>query len=106
MQPKIKNIFFAACSLLLSQSLAAQPSKAFAPAKAEYSVPKSAADDKWKLPQRLSHLAQPTPFLPKYSVEQLPFFCKMEAKWNKTTAVPFKFRLGEVQEEEKMEGKH
>jgi hypothetical protein len=40
-----------------------------------------------------------------YSVEQLPFFCKMEVKMEKTFKFPLKVRLGEVQYVEKMEGK-
>lgn len=40
-----------------------------------------------------------------YSVEQLPFFCKMEVKMEKAIKFPVKVRLGEVQYVEKMEGK-
>lgn len=50
-------------------------------------------------------LAAPGAFPQWYSVEQLPFFCKMEVKMEKTFKFPVKFRLGEVQYVEKMEGK-
>ena len=40
-----------------------------------------------------------------YSVDQLPFFCKMEVKMEKAIKFPVKVRLGEVQYVEKMEGK-
>lgn len=54
---------------------------------------------------RISISKYNNPTLPKYSVDQLPFFCKMEVKMEKKTKVPVKIRLGEVQYTEKMEGK-
>ena len=64
-------------------------------------------DAKWKKPSASATKKElPTsPFLPNYSIEQLPFFCKIEAKMSKKYTLPLKIRLGEVQEEEKMEGK-
>ena len=50
-------------------------------------------------------LASPATFPKWYSVDQLPFFCKMEVKMEKAFKFPVKFRLGEVQYVEKMEGK-
>ena len=45
-------------------------------------------------------------FLNRYDVEDLAFFCKIEVKLEKKLQIPFKFRLGEVQYTEKMEGKY
>jgi len=49
----------------------------------------------------------PVPALPVvYSVNNLPFFCKWEVKMEKAAAFPVKFRLGEVQYVEHLEGKY
>ena len=46
------------------------------------------------------------PFLsPNYYATQLGFFCKQEIKLEKTTKIPFKFRLGCVEDCDRMEGK-
>ena len=41
-----------------------------------------------------------------YTVEDLAFFCRLEVKIEKKLLMPFKFRLGEVQYTEQMEGKY
>ena len=41
-----------------------------------------------------------------YYVTQLGFFCKQEIKFEKSTKIPFKFRLGTVAECDQMEGKY
>lgn len=41
-----------------------------------------------------------------YKVEDLAFFCKLEVKIEKKLKIPFKFRVGEVQYTERMEGKY
>ena len=38
--------------------------------------------------------------------KKLPFFCDLELKLEASTKMPVKFRLGEVQAVEKLEGKH
>ena len=49
----------------------------------------------------------PTPALPKaWKYEDLAFFCRLEVKMEKAAKFPIKFRLGEVQYVEKMEGKY
>jgi hypothetical protein len=56
------------------------------------------------LPPR--QVASPTPFLsPGYYASQLGFFCKQEIKLEKTAKIPFKFRLGSVDDCDRMEGK-
>ena len=45
-------------------------------------------------------------FLPQWSAENLPFFCKIEHDWSKNRArVPLKFRLGSVDYVDWLEGK-
>ncbi|KAA3636331.1 MAG: hypothetical protein DWQ02_08455 [Bacteroidetes bacterium] len=44
--------------------------------------------------------------LAPYSVKDLAFFCRLEVKLEKKIGLPFKFRLGEVQYTERMEGKY
>ena len=45
------------------------------------------------------------PIPPAWRYQDLAFFCKLEVKMEKTFKMPVKFRLGEVQYVEKMEGK-
>ncbi len=45
-------------------------------------------------------------FLPQWSAEDLPFFCKIEHNWAKNRArIPVKFRLGSVDYVDWLEGK-
>ncbi|MDO8366161.1 MAG: hypothetical protein Q7T20_05135 [Saprospiraceae bacterium] len=59
------------------------------------------------LPTPPGRLTQIPPFvlLPKWSVEELPFFCKIEHNWGKKSRLPFKFRLGSVEYVDGLEGK-
>jgi len=48
----------------------------------------------------------PIPFLSaNYYASQLSFFCKQEIKLEKSVKIPFKFRLGSVDDCDRMEGK-
>ena len=42
---------------------------------------------------------------PDYYVSHLGFFCKHEIKLEKFTRVPFRFRLGSIEDCDRMEGK-
>ncbi|MDN3658211.1 hypothetical protein QWZ08_21340 [Ferruginibacter paludis] len=54
----------------------------------------------------LRQVGSPKPFLsPGYYASQLGFFCKQEIKLEKTAKIPFKFRLGSVDDCDRMEGK-
>jgi len=45
-------------------------------------------------------------FLPRWSAENLPFFCKIEHDWAKNRArIPIKFRLGSVEYVDWLEGR-
>lgn len=44
-------------------------------------------------------------FLPRWSAEELPFFCRIEHGVAKKSVVPFKFRLGSVEYVDWLEGK-
>ncbi len=51
-------------------------------------------------------LSQSQPFLaPNYYSTQLGFFCKQEIKFEKISKIPLKFRLGSVDECDRLEGK-
>ena len=49
---------------------------------------------------------RPRPMPSVFSVETLPFFCKIEYKLGLNNKLPVKFRLGDVQYVEQLEGKH
>lgn len=40
-----------------------------------------------------------------FSTAQWGFFCRQELKWEKTIKIPFRFRLGSVQQCDRLEGK-
>lgn len=46
-----------------------------------------------------------TPVPKVYNYEELAFFCKLEVQMEKSTKIPIRFRLGDVQYIEKLEGK-
>lgn len=47
----------------------------------------------------------PLVLMPKWSVEELPFFCRIEHVWGKQAKLPLKFRLGSVEYVDWLEGK-
>jgi len=50
--------------------------------------------------------AAPVPFLSaNYYASHLGFFCKQEIKFEKIVKVPFKFRLGSIEDCDRLEGK-
>jgi hypothetical protein len=49
---------------------------------------------------------KPTQVPSAFSVEALPFFCKIEYKMGLNKKLPVKFRLGDVQYVDELEGKH
>ena len=51
-------------------------------------------------------IKKPTLVPSVFSVEALPFFCKIEYKMGLNQKVPVKFRLGDVQYVDQLEGKH
>ena len=49
---------------------------------------------------------RPISILPaNYSVRNLAFFCRQELQFEKYSKIPFRFRLGSVQETDRLEGK-
>ena len=43
---------------------------------------------------------------PDFYVHQLSFFCRQEIRFEKATKIPFKFRVGSVEDCDRMEGKY
>ncbi len=57
-------------------------------------------------PPTAGPLSRSAPALPRvFSAEELAFFCRIELKLEKAAGLPVKFRLGEVEVIERMEGK-
>lgn len=52
-----------------------------------------------------AHLPNKPYILPAFYYNQLGFFCKQEIKFEKITKIPFKFRLGSIDECNRLEGK-
>jgi hypothetical protein len=89
---------FCLCPMMVS----AQMSVRYLPkTKPKVSLPTSVI---WMQPSTLS--TQSMMFVQTYSIQQLPFFCKIEAKLEKKIHLPIKFRLGEVEYVDWLEGKH
>lgn len=61
--------------------------------------------EKWQLPTSRPALPVTAPFLPRWSAETLPFFCRIEHQWGKKVRIPIKFRLGSVEYVDWLEGK-
>ena len=57
------------------------------------------------IPAPLTPMTMKPPVSPGVYAENLGFFCRQEIKLEKATKIPFKFRLGSVQECDRMEGK-
>ncbi len=70
------------------------------PTKSLAFLPKNSFAQQQDLPPLKQQLLAP------YSVKDLAFFCRLEVKLEKKIGLPFKFRLGEVQYTERMEGKY
>lgn len=56
-------------------------------------------------PSSLSIPLHKLPVSPSYYAERLGFFCKQEIKLDKISTIPIRFRLGSMEECNKLEGK-
>jgi hypothetical protein len=50
-------------------------------------------------------ISRQTGRIPRWSADDLPFFCKIEHQWAKNNPIPVKFRLGSVEYVDQLEGK-
>ena len=79
----------------------------------DYHSNKSITFDKLRLPTIIQLNQEPSTLLelkntevPEvYKYEDLAFFCRLEVQMEKVTKIPIRFRLGDVQYIEKLEGK-
>ena len=89
-------------SIAFSQNVCVDPLK-----KEMLIIPKQLKTAFKNLPIGTQNLKLTTQILPaNYYVTQLGFFCKQEIKFEKSTKIPFKFRLGSVAACDQMEGKY
>ncbi|MEL6660063.1 MAG: hypothetical protein AAFY48_07790 [Bacteroidota bacterium] len=56
-------------------------------------------------PPLLSNFQSTQSTLPAYNVDHLAFFCRLEVHLEKATKIPVRFRLGDVQQVDYLEGK-
>lgn len=57
----------------------------------------------YRLPQQPEPMPLSPTFLPRWTSDDLPFFCKIEHKMGRRMAVPLKFRLGSVEYVDRLE---
>lgn len=117
----IKGAFFLVVGMLTIGKLAAQAPQEFKIAGKSYIQLKNDVQHalptlqlpstRWLFypladPAQKSILNKQPESMPKaYAFDELGFFCKWEVKMEKAAKIPVKFRLGEVQYVERMEGK-
>jgi hypothetical protein len=58
----------------------------------------------WPMPPTATSPASVV-FLPRWTAETLPFFCRIEHQWARQSRIPLKFRLGSVEYVDWLEGK-
>jgi len=63
-------------------------------------------NSKWLIKSQEQQPAIKQVIAPKFYVNNLGFFCKQEIKFEKATKIPFRFRLGSVEDCDRMEGKN
>lgn len=73
------------------------------------SVPDRVIQRKFELEKHVPMIDPAIPrhpvFLPRWTAETLPFFCKIEHDWARKSRIPLKFRLGSVEYVDWLEGK-
>ena len=65
-----------------------------------------AINGKWPIKNQQQLPPNKQVIAPDFYVTNLGFFCKQEIKFEKATKIPFRFRLGSVEDCDRMEGKH
>jgi hypothetical protein len=104
-----KTIFLIFCTVFVVRAAFSQK---IAPAKPlRFSVKTNTIAGFGLLPLRLDNKTQPSLFLPftllkpDFSTSNWGFFCRQELKFEKNIKIPFRFRLGSVQQCDRLEGK-
>jgi hypothetical protein len=104
MNKKDKILFF--CMIIVNHAVLAQTATAKTDNLLLLELAKSAVAMPVSLPVLQINTNHPKPFLsPQYYSAQLGFFCKQEIKFDKITRIPFRFRLGSVEQCDRLEGK-
>ena len=110
----MKKIALIACSLLILPALATAQKvglslnniKATPKLPPQYSTVFLQKNGVKTVDNQSVSVKKPTLVPSVFSVEALPFFCKIEYKMGLNQKVPVKFRLGDVQYVDQLEGKH
>ncbi len=110
---QVKNILIGFCLIVLSQFATAQTvglslnyvktTPKLPPQYSAVFLQKNAAKT---IDNQSVSVKKPTLVPSVFNIEALPFFCKIEYKMGLNQKVPIKFRLGDVQYVDQLEGKH
>jgi hypothetical protein len=104
MNKKGKILFF--CMIFVKQVIFAQKNQTIKDNLLLQELTKSEAGKTFPLFSFQNHHPASKPFLsPQFYSSQLGFFCKQEIKFDKITKIPFRFRLGSVEQCDRLEGK-
>jgi hypothetical protein len=101
---KLKILFF--CMIFVSGAVSAQTEPLKKSVLALSFKPRNYSWQSLPVNKRNADSLQPMAYLsPDFYAKQLGFFCRQEIKMDKITKIPFRFRLGSVEQCNWLEGK-